>query len=243
MPPERKRVFITGGGRGIGAAISATLAGAGWHVIIGYARGAAAAQATADGIVAAGGSAETLACDVGDLAGYPRVAEAVGRLDALVHNAGLLIGGPLGTTRPEDFDALYAVTLKGPYFLTQALAPQIVDGGRLLFVSSSTAERAAAMFPGYAAMKAGQIHLVKSLALALGGRGITVNSIGPGLTATDMTGDLARDPAIVARVTANTALGRMGTPQDIANAVDMLLSDKAGWITGQYVGAHGGVAL
>ena len=243
MPPEAKRVFITGGGRGIGAAISATLGAAGCHVLVGYARGEAAARQTADAIVAAGGSAETLACDVTDLDGFARVAGAVGALDALVHNAGLLIGGPLGTTRVEDFDALYEVTLKGPYFLTQALAPQLVDGGRLLFVSSSTAERAAAMFPGYAAMKAGQIHLVKSLALALGPRGITVNAIGPGLTATDMTGELARDPAIIARVTANTALGRMGTPQDIADAVALLLSDKAGWITGQYVGTHGGVAL
>ena len=238
-----KRVFITGGGRGIGAAISQTLGASGWHVIIGYAQGAAAAQATADTIVAAGGSAETLACDVTDLDGFPRVAAALGPLDALVHNAGLLIGGPLGTTKVTDFDALYEVTLKGPYFLTQTLAPQIVDGGRLLFVSSSTAERAAAMFPGYAAMKAGQIHLVKSLALALGGRSITVNAIGPGLTATDMTGALAKDPAIVARVEANTALGRMGTPQDIADAVSLLLSDKAGWITGQYLGTHGGVAL
>lgn len=238
-----RKVFITGGGRGIGAATSATLGAAGWHVIIGYAQGVVAAQAVADSIIAAGGTAETLACDVTDLDAFSRVAAALGPIDALVHNAGLLIGGPLGTTRPEDFDALYAVTLKGPYFLTQALAPQINDGGRLLFVSSSTAERAAAMFPGYAAMKAGQIHLVKSLALALGGRGITVNAIGPGLTATDMTGELGRDPAIVARVTANTALGRMGTPQDIANAVDLLLSDKAGWITGQYIGTHGGVAL
>jgi NAD(P)-dependent dehydrogenase (short-subunit alcohol dehydrogenase family) len=238
-----RRVFITGGGRGIGAATSLALGAAGWHVTIGYAQGAGAARATADAIIAAGGAAETLACDVTDLSGFDRVAAALGPIDALVHNAGLLIGGPLGTTRPEDFDALYAVTLKGPYFLTQALAPQLADGGRLLFVSSSTAERAASMFPGYAAMKAGQIHLVKSLALALGGRGITVNAIGPGLTATDMTGELGRDPAIVARVTANTALGRMGTPQDIANSVELLLSDKAGWITGQYIGTHGGVAL
>jgi NAD(P)-dependent dehydrogenase (short-subunit alcohol dehydrogenase family) len=238
-----RKVFITGGGRGIGAATSATLGAAGWHVVIGYAQGAAAAQAVADAIIAAGGTAETLACDVTDLNAFPRVAAALGPIEALVHNAGLLIGGPLGTTRLEDFDALYSVTLKGPYFLTQALAPQIVNGGRLLFVSSSTAERAASMFPGYAAMKAAQIHLVKSLALSLGGRGITVNAIGPGLTATDMTGELGRDPAIVARVTANTALGRMGTPQDIANAVELLLSDKAGWITGQYVGTHGGVAL
>ncbi|WP_439534139.1 SDR family NAD(P)-dependent oxidoreductase [Polymorphobacter sp.] len=237
------KVFVTGGGRGIGAAISTTLAAAGWHVIIGYARDEGAARRVADAIMAAGGRAETCACDVTDIESFAGVAERLGPIDALVHNAGILIGGPLATSTTADFDALYEVTLKGPYFLTQALAPQLVDGGRLLFVSSSTAERAAAMFPAYAAMKAAQNHLVTSLALSLGSRGITVNAIGPGLTPTDMTGELARDPGIVARVTANTALGRMGTPQDIADAVELLLSDKAGWITGQYIGTHGGVAL
>jgi len=238
-----KRIFITGGGRGIGAATSATLGAAGWHVIIGYAKGLAEAEATASTIIAAGGSAETVQCDVTDIDSFAALAEALGPLDAVVHNAGVLIGGPIAATTAAQFDTLYEVTLKGPYFLTQALMSKIVDGGRLLFVSSSTAERASAMFPAYAAMKAAQIHLVKSLASALGGRGITVNAIGPGLTATEMTGELGRNPEIVARVASNTALGRMGTTQDIADAAALLLSDQAGWITGQYIGTHGGVAL
>jgi NAD(P)-dependent dehydrogenase (short-subunit alcohol dehydrogenase family) len=238
-----KRVFITGGGRGIGAAISQTLAASGWHLLIGYAQNAAAAEATAAAINAAGGAAQPLACDITQIDLFPALAAEIGPLDALIHNAGLLIGGPLPATTPAEFDALYNVTLKGPYFLTQALAPRLKDGGRLLFISSSTAERAAALFPAYAAMKAAQIHLVKSLALELGKRSITVNAIGPGLTATEMTGELAKDPGIIARVSANTALGRMGTPQDIADAAALLLSDQAAWITGQYIGTHGGVAL
>jgi 3-oxoacyl-[acyl-carrier protein] reductase len=238
-----KRAFITGGGRGIGAAISQTLAASGWHILIGYAQNAKAAEATAVSIIDAGGSAQPIACDITQIDIFPALAAEIGPLDALIHNAGLLIGGPLPVTTPAEFDALYNVTLKGPYFLTQALAPTLKEGGRLLFIASSTAERAATMFPAYAAMKAAQIHLVKSLAMELGKRHITVNAIGPGLTATDMTGDLAKDPAIIARVTANTALGRMGTPQDIANAAALLLSDQARWITGQYVGTHGGVAL
>jgi 3-oxoacyl-[acyl-carrier protein] reductase len=238
-----KRAFITGGGRGIGAAISQTLAASGWHMLIGYAQNAAAAEATAQAITQAGGSAQPIACDITRIDHFPALAAQIGPLDALIHNAGLLIGGPLPATTPEDFDALYNVTLRGPYFLTQSLAPSLKDSGRLLFISSSTAERASSLFPAYAALKAAQNQLIKSLALELGKRSITVNAIGPGLTATEMTGDLARDPGIIARVTANTALGRMGTPQDIANAAALLLSDQAAWITGQYIGTHGGVAL
>lgn len=243
QPSQHPRVLVTGGGRGIGRAISLALATRGWHVLIGYAAGADAAAQTARHIAASGGIAEPLLCDVTDTPSLAALAAGIGPLAGLVHNAGILISKPLAATTPEDFDAMVAVNLKGPFFLTQALDQALTPGGRIVLIASSTAERAAPLFPAYAALKAGLVQLTSSLAANFGPRAITVNAIGPGLTLTDMTRGLADHPVVAAQVAQNAALGRMGTPDDVAGAVALLLSADASWITGQYIGVHGGNAL
>ena len=241
--------LVTGASRGIGRAIAVALGREGATVAVHYnsARDEADAAATA-----AGGAGFTLQADLASREGAGRLAESfAGALrerfgspafDILVNNAGL--GGRVGfaDVTEDVFDRMLQVNLKTPFFLIQRLAPHLRDGGRIVNISSMGARAAYAHMPVYAPTKAALDVLTRNLALEFGPRGITVNSVMPGATATDMN-PAARDPAAAAETAKSVALGRVGQPEDIARVVAFLASDGGGWVTGQRIDASGGQRL
>lgn len=244
--------LVTGASRGIGRAIAIALGAEGATVAIHYHQAALAADDTLRLVEEAGGAGFTLAADLsrpngaGDLAAAftERLKErfASERFDILVNNAG--IGGrtTFDQVTEEVFDRNVQVNLKTPFFLMQALIPRLRDGGRIVNISSMGARAAYTTMPVYAPTKAALDVLSRNLALELGPRGITVNSVMPGATATDMNAP-ARDPVLAAETAKTIALGRVGQPEDIARIVLFLASDEGGWLTGQRIDASGGQRL
>lgn len=252
--PPRKIALVTGGSRGLGKNTALHLARQGIDLVVTYRSGRQAAEATVAEIHAQGGKAVALPLDVGDSASFATFAEAVGRVlkenwqrttfDYLVNNAGIGIHASFAETSEAQFDELFRIHLKGPFFLTQALLPLIADGGRIVNISSGLARFALPGYAAYAAMKGGIEVLTRYLAKELGGRGIAVNTLAPGAIETDFGGGTVRDNAQVnAFIAGQTALGRVGLPDDIGGAIAALLSDNSRWINGQRIEASGGMFL
>jgi NAD(P)-dependent dehydrogenase (short-subunit alcohol dehydrogenase family) len=246
--------LITGGSRGLGKSAALHMARAGWDVVITYQARADAADATVAEVRALGRKAAALQLDAGQTAGFPAFKAGFAALlesefgrqtfDALVNNAGNSANVPFAETTEQQFDELMNVHLKGVFFLTQALLPLLADGGSILNVSSGLARFSMPGKAAYAVMKGGIEVLTRYLAKELGGRGIRVNTLAPGAIATDFSGGVVRDnPQVNAMVAANTALGRVGLPDDIGGAVAVLLSDESGWFNGQRIEASGGMML
>ena len=235
--------LVTGASRGIGRAVALALAADGYEIAVHYGTNPDAAQETISLIEAAGGTAFAVAADLQKLAGVEAIAEALGDrpIHVLVNNAGRqLADGPMA--EEATFDALIAVNVKAAYFLIQKLTPQIVDGGRIINISSGTSTIG---FPDkmvYAMAKAAMNAMTMSLAKALGPRGITVNAVLPGLIETDMN-PWVRNPEAAARVANIAVLQRVGQPDDIADVVAFLASPAARWITGELLHASGGGQL
>jgi NAD(P)-dependent dehydrogenase (short-subunit alcohol dehydrogenase family) len=252
---QKNRIaLITGGSRGLGRSMALHLAAQGVGAILTY----RAEKAEADKVVAQlhekGVKAAALQLDVGDTHSFGPFAEAVkatlqrtfGRstFDCLVNNGGHGHHGLFAETTEAQFDSLLQVHLKGPFFLTQKLLPLLEDGGSILNISSGLARFA---FPGssaYAVMKGGLEVLTRYLAKELGPRGISVNTLAPGAIETDFRGGAVRDnPELNKAIAAQTALGRVGLPDDIGAAAAQLLSPGCHWITGQRIEASGGMVL
>ncbi|WP_157271428.1 SDR family NAD(P)-dependent oxidoreductase [Azohydromonas aeria] len=248
-----KVALITGGSRGLGRSAAEHLAARGIDVLFTYRSRREEADAVVSAITAAGARAAALALDVGDSATFASFTQAVReqlarwdvqRLDFLVNNAGIGIHAPFAQTTEAQFDELVRVHLKGPFFLTQALLPLLADGGRILNVSSGLARFAVPGYAAYAAMKGGVEVLTRYQAKELGARRIRVNTLAPGAIETDFGGGVVRDDATMNQaLAAQTALGRVGLPEDIGAAVAALLSDDTGWVNGQRVEASGGMFL
>jgi len=250
----RKIALITGGSRGLGKSVALHLARSGWDLIITYNQRADGAEETVAAIGALGGKAAFLQLDTGAIDTFKAFAFSLketlrgtfGRekLDALVNNAGNSSAVPFLETSEQEFDSLMNVHLKGVFFLTQGLLPYMAAGSSILNVSSALARVAVPGKAAYAMMKGGVEVLTRYLAKELGPRGIRVNTIAPGAIATDFSGGMVRDnPQVAAHVAANTALGRVGQPEDIGTAVVALLSDSMGWVNGVTVEASGGMFL
>ncbi|MFM2346850.1 MAG: hypothetical protein RL654_1603 [Pseudomonadota bacterium] len=246
--------LITGGSRGLGRASALHLARAGWDLVLTWQSREEAAQAVVAEIEALGQRALALPLDSGDLAVFPgfvaTLREALPRhfgrdtLDALVNNAGFGVHAPFAQTTPAQFDALVAVHLKGVFFLTQALLPLLGTGSAVLNLSSGLTRFALPGYAAYAAVKGAVEVLSRYLALELGERGIRVNTLAPGAIATDFGGGVVRDnPQLNALIAGQTALGRVGQPDDIGAAVVALLGEGGGWINGQRIEASGGIHL
>jgi 3-oxoacyl-[acyl-carrier protein] reductase len=234
-----KIALVFGGSRGIGAAIVKQLAADGASVALTYAKSADRAAETARAAVALGVSAVMIKADSADPAAVKdAVAQTVarfGRLDILVINAGILIRGAVDTFALEDFDRMLATNVRGVFVAIQASAPHLTDGGRIITIGSNTAVRTA--FPGasvYSMTKGAIASLVRGVAIDLAPRGITVNNVQPGPTATEMTA------SHVERVKPLVPLGRMGEPQEVAGLVAYLASASAGFITGSSLTIDGG---
>jgi 3-oxoacyl-[acyl-carrier protein] reductase len=237
--------LVTGGSRGIGRAISTTLAAAGAEVFVNYAKGEGAARETCEAIRAAGGKAEPVGFDVSDAKAtdeaVQKIAKDKGRLDIVISNAGISIDALLLRLKDDDLDRLLAVNLKGAIALARsAIRPMMrARFGRLVFVSSVVGEMGNAGQTAYAATKAGLIGAAKSIAKEYASRSITVNVITPGFIETDMTASLPAE-AKEMMITA-TPLGRYGTPGDVAAAALYLSSEEAGFVTGQVLRVNGGL--
>lgn len=249
---QRKIALVTGAGRGIGRAIAMRLAADGVTVAVHYNAGLAAAEAVVADIAAAGGTAFAVQADLSDRAGVGALAEGfaeeltrrygTSEFDILVNNAGVGKRATIEDIDEETFDRILQVNLKSPFFLIQALLPHLREGGRIVNVSSMGTRAAYPTMAAYAPSKAGLEALTRLLAAHLGPRGITVNAVMPGATATDMNGP-ARDPVASRAVASTIALGRVGQPEDVAKVVAFLASDAGGWVTGQQVDASGGQRL
>jgi NAD(P)-dependent dehydrogenase (short-subunit alcohol dehydrogenase family) len=249
-PPHT--ALVTGGNRGIGRATALALAAEGVDPIITYRTNAAEAADVVAAAEALGRHAAALPLDLGDSASFPAFAGAVrdalpdGRdaLDILVNNAGSALYVPIAEATEAQFDDLFAVQVKGPFFLTQALLGVLADGGRIVNVGSGLSRLTFASSSIYAAAKAAMDTLTRYQALELAPRGITANVVAPGTVPTDFgDGHLRNDPALQELVVGQTALGRLATPQDIGAAIAGLAVHSGGWITGQRIEASGGLRL
>jgi len=245
--------LITGGSRGLGAAMALALARDGHDVLLTYREAASAADAVVAQIQALGRRALALPLDVADSSRFPAFVERVkqalatwgaSHLDGLVNNAGTGVHASVAETTPAQFDALVEVHLKGPFFLTQGLLPLLADGARIVNISSGLTRFTVPGYGAYAAMKGAMEVLTRYQAKELATRGIRVNTLAPGAIATDFGGGAVRDnPELNRFVTSVTALGRVGAADDIGGAAAALLRPGAGWITGQRVEASGGMFL
>lgn len=236
--------IVTGASRGIGAAIARRLARDGAIVIITYAhQDSAAAQIVRD-IDSRGGEVEAVQADMADLGAVRSlVSETMsnyGRLDILVNNAAVSQILPLPEIDQPHYDRLFEVNVRGPLFAMQEAARVMSNPGRIINISSGAAHAAPPGWAVYSASKAALETMTLSFAAELGSQGITVNAISPGITQTDMLGAMI-PPKVQEFMIANTALGRLGTPEDIADAVAFLASDDARWITAQVIGVNGGL--
>jgi 3-oxoacyl-[acyl-carrier protein] reductase len=246
-PCNGKTALVTGASRGIGRATAIALARSGAQVLVHYGRGADEARAVVEEIRAAGGRAEVLAADLATPEGPEQLAAKaraiVGeRLDILVANAGVSKSAKLEDTTVEDFDRLFAVNVRAPYFLVKALLPILKEGSSVVFLSSLVAHAAMGDISAYAATKGAIDTLVKHFALALGAKGVRVNAVAPGVVETDMS-SFAKTEAGRAMTLGAQALKRIAQPDDIGGAIAFLASNAARWITGDTLRVDGGSKL
>jgi 3-oxoacyl-[acyl-carrier protein] reductase len=242
-----KTALVTGGSRGIGRATALALASAGAQVIVHYSSGEKEATAVVAEIRNAGGKAEKVSADLRTANGPHHLAERVrtiigGRLDILVANAGIAKAASIADTTVEDFDALFAVNVRAPYFLVQQLLPVMCKGSSVILLSSLAAHAVVGELSAYSATKGAIDTLVKHFASALGERGIRVNAVAPGVVPTEMS-KFATTPAGRDYTLGIQALKRLATPEDIAAAIVFLASDQSQWITGDTLRVDGGAKL
>ena len=240
-----KVAIVTGGSRGIGAAIARRLGADGASVVVNYTRNEDAARQVVAQVESGGSKAAAIQADMGEEAQiaalFARAGEAFGRVDILVNNAGVSGGRALEDTDAAFYEEMFGVNVRGPLLAMRQAARQMgPEGGRIVNISSSITRSPTAQWAAYAASKAALETLTACLAVELGPRGITVNAVAPGVTQTDML-QAVMPPDVQQQMVANTPLGRLGQPDDIADVVAFLCGHEGRWITGQTLVANGGL--
>jgi len=241
-------IVITGGSRGIGASAAEHAAHRGMGVILTYNANPQAAATAVRRIEQAGGKAVALKLDVADVGSFEAFRESVvvtlretwnaTMLSGLVNNAGYGLFNPLESVSEAQFDGLFNVHLKGPFFLTQTLLPLLDENASIVNLTSATARVATAGVAPYAAFKGGLEVLTRYMAKEFGERRIRVNAVSPGAIRTELGGGL--NDEFEAMLAAQTALGRVGEPEDVARVIAMLLSEEGAWINAQTLEVAGG---
>ena len=251
---KNKTALVTGASRGIGRTTALALAEAGAHILVHYGRSKQEAESVVAEIQTKGGRADAISADLGTPGGASSLAKQVrsivgDRLYVLVLNAGISKSARIADCTVEDFDSLFATNVRGPFFLVQQLLPVLVEGSSIVAISSLGA-RAVPGKPdlenssllAYSSTKGALETLVKNWAAILGPRGIRVNAVAPGVIDTDMSSftktEAGRETALGMQ-----ALKRIGKPEDVADVVAFLASDKARWITGASIPVDGGSKL
>jgi NAD(P)-dependent dehydrogenase (short-subunit alcohol dehydrogenase family) len=246
-PLSGKTALVTGASRGIGRASALALARAGAQVLVHYCSEDKAADAVVAEIRAASGHAEKIAADLRTPDGPHRLARRVrvvigARLDVLVASAGMAKNASIEDTTVEDFDDLFAVNVRAPYFLVQQLIPAMCKGSSVVLVSSLAAHASVSGLSAYAATKGAVDALVKHFALTLGARGVRVNAIAPGVVETGLSG-IAKTVGEREAILGTQMFKRVARPEDIGETVVFLASDAARWITGETLRVDGGSTL
>lgn len=245
-----KIIVVTGGSRGIGRATATELARRGHAVVLTYHRHPEAAHAVVADIMARGGRAAALPLDVTAIASFEAFANALrgvlegwGRstIDGLVNNGGHGAFATIDAVDEAAFDGLFGVHLKGPFFLTQKLLPLFERGGQVVNVTSATTRIATIGVAPYASFKSGLETLTRYMAKEWGARGLRANSVSPGAIRTELAGGLT--PEFEALLGAQTALGRVGEPEEVATVLAALLGDDLAWVNGQNIEVTGGFQL
>jgi 3-oxoacyl-[acyl-carrier protein] reductase len=242
-----KTALVTGASRGMGRASAIALAAAGAQVLVHYGRGAKEADGVVAEIRKAGGRADAIATDLAAADAADKLAKQVrriigDRLDILVANAGVSKAATIEEMTVEEFDKLFAVNVRAPYFLVQQLLPILGEGSSVILVSSLGAHATVGTLSAYGATKGAIDTLVKYFAAALGPRGIRVNAVAPGVIDTDMS-NLVKTDEGKSFVLGMQALKRIGQPDDVATVVAFLASEDARWITGDTIHVDGGSKL
>jgi 3-oxoacyl-[acyl-carrier protein] reductase len=248
-----KSALVTGASRGIGRAIAIRLATDGALVAVHYGRNRGLAESTVQEIESAGGRAFPIGAELSSLAGVDKLFELLdselsertgsNRFDILINNAAISPDSPVDATSEDVFDEVFNLNAKAPFFISQKALPRLKDGGRIINVSSGVTRIAFPNVAAYAMSKGALDILTLALAKQLGPRGITVNTLAPGITDTDMNTDRLNDPQFRQFAISVSALGRIGQPEDIAGAAAFLASDDSRWVTAQYLDATGGAQI
>ena len=242
MSLQGKVAVVTGGARGIGRAVATVLAGKGAAVAV-WDLNSQGAEDTAAAIRDAGGTAIAVSGDMADAEAVAvaadRTRQELGLVTILVNNAGVTAYEPFATMSEESWDRIMRVNLKGPFLVTKQLVPGMLEfgWGRIINISSSSAQTGAPSMAHYASSKGGVIGLTKALAMEFADKGITVNNVPPGFIDTPL---LREGVADVAAAAARIPVKRAGQPEDIAHAVAYLASEEAGYVTGQTLSINGG---
>ena len=249
-----KIALVTGGSRGLGKNMALSIAAKGIGVILTYNSKKEEAEEVVKEIQAAGQKAVAIQLDVADSKGFDKFIATVSsalkevfsaeKIDFLINNAGVGIHESFATTTEEQFDTLVKIQLKAPFFLTQKALSILADGGGIINISTGLARFSLPGYSAYAAMKGGIETLTKYQAKELGARGIRANVVAPGAIETDFGGGVVRDNADVNKFSASqTALGRVGKPDDIGSVVAFLCTDDAKWVNAQRIEVSGGQSL
>jgi len=238
-----KVALVTGASRGIGKGIAERLAKDGASIVVNYTRNADEARKVVAGIEAMGVKAVAVQADVGKVSDVRRLFQetekAFGQLDILINNAGIFWAKPMADVTEDEYDQIFAINTKGQFFAMQEAAKRMADDGRIVNISTGGTQLA---FPGISAYGGSKLALeffTKVAARELGARKITVNTVSPGYTETDML----TDPNFRTIGIEASPLKRLGTPKDIADVVAFIVSEEAGWITGDTIQAGGGVVM